>query len=246
MSWGAFMEASHDVGSWVWGAVKGGFNEKQTIGQVTLDAVISMFPIAGEVTAARDVTACCIRLSEYPEKREEALEWVMLILPLLALAPLFGGALKGVGKLLLMVGKNVDEDKKILEAIIALLNKVGRGDAVRFLKELDFTTYGKPIIEGVNDTCKRIKDALTYAQKKMGGALPQKVIDRFNWLREQLDAIQNLAAKMAPQALKDLNNRLKYVRCMKASGICCPVQARRLRGKRKRGSSPGRTRWNGS
>lgn len=218
MSWGAFKEASNDVGNWLWGAVKGGFNEKQTIGQVTTDAVISMFPIAGEITAARDVTACCIRLSEYPEKRNETLEWVMLILPLLALIPLFGGALKGVGKLLLMVGKNANEDKKLLEAMIALLNKVGRGDALRFIRELDFMKYGASIMDGVRDVCQRIKDATAIAQKKLGKVLPQKVIDRFHWLAEQLDALQKLADKMVPQALKDLNNRLKYIQKLAYEG----------------------------
>ncbi|HCY62715.1 MAG TPA: hypothetical protein DHV59_07780 [Oxalobacteraceae bacterium] len=218
MSWGAFKETSFEVGSWLYGALQGGFNEKQTIGQVTTDAVISMFPIAGEITAARDVIASSIRLSQSPEKRQEVVEWVMLILPLLALIPLLGGALKGVGKLLLMVGKHVDEDKKILEAIISLLNKVGHGDAVRFIKNLDFTEYRKPIVDGVNSTCERIKAALSHAQKRMGSILPQAVIDRFNWLSEQLNALQNLASKMVPQALKDLNNRLKYIQKLMYEG----------------------------
>lgn len=118
MSWGEFKAAANEVGNWLWGTAQGGFNHKQSIGQILTDAVISMFPIAGEVTAARDAIAVGLRLAEYPEKRNEVLEWVALVLPLLAIVPLFGGALKGIGKLLLKAGKNIDEDRKILEACV--------------------------------------------------------------------------------------------------------------------------------
>lgn len=120
MNWGEFKAASMDVGGWLWGTAKGGFNEKQTIGQIVTDAVVSMFPIAGEVTAARDVIASALRLAEYPDKREEVIEWVSLVLPLLAVVPLLGGCLKGIGKLVLKAGKNIEEDKKILSACVWL------------------------------------------------------------------------------------------------------------------------------
>jgi hypothetical protein len=217
-NWGQFKATAHDVGSWLWGTAQGGFNEKQTIGQVCTDAVISMIPIAGEITAVRDVAASSIRLCEYPEKREETMEWVLLILPLLAIIPLFGGALKGVGKLLLRAGKNAAEDKKILEACIYLLNKVGHGNAVRFLKELDFMKYNSTLVNGINEALTRISKTIEVAQQKLKDFLPQKVFDRFTYLREQLAALKGLASKMVPQALKDLNNRLKYIQKLMYEG----------------------------
>lgn len=215
-NWGQFKGTAQEVGSWLWGTAQGGFNEKQTIGQVCTDAVISMFPIAGEVTAVRDVTASVIRLCEYPEKREETVEWVMLILPLLAIIPLFGGALKGVGKLLMMAGKNPAQDKKILEACLFLLNKVGRGNQVKFLKELDFMKYNSTLVKGANEAFRRIDMTLKAAQKLT--ALPKKVLDRFAHLRQQLAELNRLTSKMVPQALKDLNNKLKYIQKLMYEG----------------------------
>ena len=45
------------VTSWIWGTVKGGFNEQQTIGQIVVDAAIGMIPVVGDVTAVRDLLA---------------------------------------------------------------------------------------------------------------------------------------------------------------------------------------------
>ena len=80
MSWGEFKASANEVGNWLWGTARGGFNEKQTIGQIMTDAVISMFPISDEVTTAGDVIAAGLRLAQYPEKRQEVVEWVALVL----------------------------------------------------------------------------------------------------------------------------------------------------------------------
>jgi hypothetical protein len=167
MSWGEFKAASNEVGNWLWGSAQGGFNEKQTIGQIVTDAVISMFPIAGEVTAARDVIASGLRLAQYPEKRTETLEWVGLVLPLLAIVPLLGGALEGIGKLTLMAGKNVDQDKKILEACVWLLNRIGEGNALKFIRELDLTKYAVPNKKGAKEVIQRTGDGITYVQASL-------------------------------------------------------------------------------
>lgn len=218
MNWGEFKAAANEVGNWCWGTVKGGFNEKQTIGQVITDAVISMFPVAGEITAARDVIAAVIRMADDPKKREEVSEWIMLILPLLALVPLLGGALKGVGKLLMRVGKNAEEDKKIFKAIVALLNKVGHGNAVKFIRELDFEKYAKPIVDGVNEAGLRVKTGLEYLQTRMKSVVPDQVITRMDTIREQIGKVQSLAGRMVPKALKELNARLRVIQRLAYEG----------------------------
>jgi hypothetical protein len=218
MSWADFKSASIDTGNWLWGTAQGGFNEKQTIGQVVTDAVISMFPIAGEVTAARDVIAASIRLAQYPEKRQEALEWVGLVLPLLALVPLLGGALKGIGKLVLMAGKHVDEDKKIFEACVWLLNKVGEGNAVKFIKELDFTTYAAPIVKNAKEVMRRISDGIDALIAKYGVVIPDGAIKNMLYIKEQLAKVTSLVDSMVPQALKDLNNKLKFIQKLAYEG----------------------------
>lgn len=218
MSWGEFKAASNEVGNWIWGTVAGGFNEKQTIGQILVDAVISMIPVAGEVTAVRDVIAATIRLAEYPEKREESIEWVKLILPLLAIIPLLGGALKGIGKLILRAGKNAEEDAKILTACVWLLNKIGEGNALKFIRELDFVKYAKPIKEGVNELISRIKTCIDLVIEKFGNALPVKAQQHMQRLKTALDQVAKLVDKMVPQALKDLNNQLRFIQKLAYQG----------------------------
>jgi hypothetical protein len=218
MSWGEFKAAASEVGNWCWGAVRGGFNEKQTIGQVVTDAVISMFPVAGEITATRDVVAALIRMSDDPKKREETAEWIMLVLPLLALVPLFGGALKGIGKLLMRVGRSAAEDREIFRAVIALLNKIGHGDAVKFLRELDFGKYARPIVDGVNEAAGRVRNGLEYLQKQMAPVLPKEVIERMETIRVQIKRVQRLANRMVPQALRNLNARLKTIQQLAYQG----------------------------
>jgi hypothetical protein len=45
------------VASWLWGTVKGGFNEQQSIAQIIVDAAISLIPVVGDATAIRDLVA---------------------------------------------------------------------------------------------------------------------------------------------------------------------------------------------
>ena len=82
---------------WVGGALQGEFNQQATVGQIVVDAVISMFPVAGEVTAARDATAIGLRMHESDAALNNKWEWVSLVLCLLAVIPVVGGVLKGVG-----------------------------------------------------------------------------------------------------------------------------------------------------
>jgi hypothetical protein len=101
--------------NWAGGALSGEFNDQQTVGQIIADAVISMIPVAGEATAARDMVAITIRMSESEKHAEDPMEWVKLVLCLLAVIPLIGGVLKGVGKLLVFGGQKATDHVKLAE-----------------------------------------------------------------------------------------------------------------------------------
>lgn len=55
-------------GKWIGGALQGEFNDKATVGQIFIDAAISMFPVAGEVTAARDLVAILMKMADDKKK----------------------------------------------------------------------------------------------------------------------------------------------------------------------------------
>ncbi|WP_244129808.1 hypothetical protein [Burkholderia gladioli] len=84
-------QAASEVGDYLWrgatavgdtvaGAVAGEFSQKRNTGAIIVDAVVSMFPVAGEVTAARDAIAITIRMCDDPKNREDKWEWVALVL----------------------------------------------------------------------------------------------------------------------------------------------------------------------
>jgi hypothetical protein len=148
-----------EVGEWLWGTVQGGFNEKQSISQIIVDAVIGMIPIVGDVTAARDLVAVILRMIEEPEKREDKLEWVTLVLLLFALIPVAGGAIKGVGKLVLKAAANGSDAAKVMVEVVKVLNFAGHyGDAVKFFKALNFEAHTADILGQWRKLTQRLDD----------------------------------------------------------------------------------------
>ncbi|MEP9328055.1 hypothetical protein PPMP20_33725, partial [Paraburkholderia phymatum] len=56
---------------WVGGALKGEFGQQQTTGQIVFDATISMFPVLGEGTAARDTIAIMMHMADNRQAVED-------------------------------------------------------------------------------------------------------------------------------------------------------------------------------
>ncbi len=151
-----FKETSLETGQWIWGTLQGAFNEKQTIGQIIVDAVIGMIPLVGDVTAVRDLIAVSMGLAREPKKRESVTEWVFLVILLFALIPIIGGVIKGVGRLALRVTTKAAENMETLGAVIKFLNRIGEGDAVKWLNMLNVVQYQAQLIEKMCDFCNTI------------------------------------------------------------------------------------------
>lgn len=122
-------------GKWIGGALQGEFNDKATVGQIFTDAAISMFPVAGEVTAARDLVAVLLKMADDKKQASEVINWVKIILCLLPIIPIFGGILKGVGRLLITVMKDATKVAEVAAAILAFLRKMGYGNSVAFIQK---------------------------------------------------------------------------------------------------------------
>ena len=119
-----FKKTSMEVGQWCWGTMQGAFNEKQTISQIITDAVIGMIPILGDVTAVRDLLAVSIGMSTDARKRQQVMEWVLLVVLVFALIPIVGGVIKGVGRLSLRVAGDAAKDEKLLSEVVEFLNRM--------------------------------------------------------------------------------------------------------------------------
>jgi hypothetical protein len=136
-----------EVADWLWGTVQGSFNQQQTTSQIIVDAVIGMVPLVGDVTAVRDLLAVVLRLARDPEKRNDKTEWMLLVVLLFALIPVVGGMVKGFGRLLLRAGA-----KTSITDVIKILNRIGTGNAVEWLKKLDLEDYLEQPSSGLEQT----------------------------------------------------------------------------------------------
>ena len=214
-----FKETSLETGQWIWGTLQGSFNEKQTISQIIVDAVIGMVPLVGDVTAVRDLVAVSIGLSKDPRKRESPMEWVFLVILIFALIPVIGGVIKGVGRLAIMVGEDVAKNHEVLQQVVKLLNRMGEGDAVKWLKKLDVVEYQAQLIEKMSNLCSTMITAINQILKaRVGRLLPDKWQNDLYIIRDGFAALKPLASKMIPQALKELDAKLRVLQALVYKG----------------------------
>ncbi|WP_345830750.1 hypothetical protein AAGR22_05310 [Erwinia sp. HDF1-3R] len=214
-----FKETSLETGQWIWGTLQGAFNEKQTIGQIIVDAVTGMIPLVGDVTAVRDLIAVSIGLAKEPKKRESVTEWVFLVILLFALIPVIGGVIKGVGRLALRVTTKAAENVETLGDVIKFLNRVGEGDAVKWLNKLNVVEYQAQLIEKMSDFCTTMITAINQILKaRVGRILPEKWQADLLRVRDGFAALQPLASRMIPQALKELNAKLRVLQALVYKG----------------------------
>jgi hypothetical protein len=199
------------VGSWVWGTVKGGFNEQQSISQIIVDAVIGMIPLVGDVTAVRDLIAVVLRLVQQPEKRKEKMEWVLLVILLFALIPVVGGAIKGVGRLLVKAGQELAQMSTHIAQFIKVLSRVGDGNAVKWFKSLDLEAFLPVVRAKWTELAGRLNTVIDRVLVKMRHLLPDSMLEHLAQLKTKLGEVMQLAESKIPEALKDLNARLKQV-----------------------------------
>ncbi|HCI6025396.1 hypothetical protein JQ803_06450 [Klebsiella pneumoniae] len=210
-----FKETSLETGQWIWGTLQGAFNEKQTIGQIIVDAVIGMIPLVSDVTAVRDLIAVSIGLAKEPKKRESVTEWVFLVILLFALIPVIGGVIKGVGRLTLRVTTKAAENVETLGDVIKFLNRVGEGDAVKWLNKLNVVEYQAQLIEKMSDFCNTMITAINQILKaRVGRMLLEKWQAELLRVRDGFAALQSLASKMIPQALKELDAKLRVLQAL--------------------------------
>lgn len=200
-----------DTGDWLWGMVRGAFNEKQTTSQIVVDAVIGMIPVVGDVTAVRDLIAVSVGMSESEHKRNDRMQWALLVVLLFALIPVIGGVIKGVGRLLLKLGAEAAHNHVVIEEIVKFLNRVGHGNQMKWFKELDFAKYQGQIIGKFNALMDKLIEAMKAIQDKLGWFITKGMAELTHTWIARFGQLKAMGGTMIPEAIKDLNLRLKQV-----------------------------------
>lgn len=210
-----FKQTSLETSQWIWGTLSGAFNEKQTIGQIITDAAIGMIPLVGDVTAVRDLLAVSIGLINEPKKRESTTEWVFLVVLLFALIPVIGGVIKGVGRLALKATADAAKNAETLKEVVQFLNRIGEGNAPKWLKALDVQSHQTVLLDKFGAFCTTM---ITVTNKildsTLGRALPEKWHGQLYSLVDGFASLRDLGGRMIPQALQELNTKLKVLQAM--------------------------------
>jgi hypothetical protein len=203
---------------WLGGSLKGEFGHQQTTGQIVFDAVVSMFPLVGEGTAARDTIAIVMHMAQNRQAVEDRWEWIKLVLCLLAVIPVFGGVVKGVGKLVVRAFEKSENLEKLAVEVLMFVNRMCHGNAYEWLRKLDFMRYQRAVIDAVTETLDRLSGACRWIVKNMGDVLPAHVVAYLSDLPAKLQPVRNAVNRMVPQALRDLNDCLARVRAHLVEG----------------------------
>ena len=212
-----------DGAKWVGGVVAGEFNTKQSTGQIVTDAVISMFPIAGEITAARDAVAIGLRLADSPEDADDLIDWIALVLCLLAVVPVLGGVLKGVGKLVIRAASKSEDLVKLGKEILAFLRKMGYGDPAKWLRKLNFAKYQGEVMKAFDTLLTHLVDVSLFIPKRLGSVLPTSVLQYFKALPDKLERLRTRGARKIPKAIRELNRCLERLRTKLVDGSFADV-----------------------
>jgi hypothetical protein len=227
LSWAHFESICADVGSWTWGTVQGAFNEKASFSQIIVDAVIGMIPVAGDVTAVRDLIAIVIGIIDEPKKRESVWSWILLVVLLLALIPVFGGVAKGVGRIVCKVFEDASKlvgpsRVKVLaegaQEVIKFLNRIGAGNAERWFNTFHLADHQAALMEKFNDLTNTMYNVLGKIKAKAGSFLPDSMAERIDGLREGLQQLKKAASDMIPKAIKEFDQDLRELQAYIHSG----------------------------
>jgi len=217
-----YESVTSDMSSWIWGTLQGSFNEKMSISQILVDALIGMVPLVGDATAIRDIVAICCGMYNDEQKLKSAMEWAMLVILLLALIPVAGGVVKGIGHLALKLTQDLmRESEKVLKLvndIIAFMNRVGLRNAKVFFLELRITKFYKQIIEKADLVFSVIQLTVKRIKTKMGRTLPQGIIEGLDKLSAGIERLKKVSAAMIPQGIKEVHMRLCYLQAFVYSG----------------------------
>jgi len=220
-----FKAVCADVSSWTWGTVQGAFNEKASLSQIIVDAVIGMIPLVGDATAVRDLIAVIIGLSSSEEKRNSKWEWVLLVILLFALIPVLGGVIKGVGRITIKVAKQAAHLTGAAKAahlkagaaeIVEFLNRIGMKNAEKWLLSLRIADHSAEILGKLKVLTITFDRILARAGAKFG-AIPG-LRSRIVSLRSGIEKVRLKADEMIPVAIKELDQQLREMQAFIRSG----------------------------
>ncbi|MEZ7208027.1 hypothetical protein NO992_19840, partial [Pseudoalteromonas sp. DY56-GL79] len=191
------------AGDWLWGTLQGDFNQNPSTSQIVVGTLISMIPIIDQVMDLRDITANVMLLTDDDEANDTD-AWLAFTLTGIGLVPVVGSAVKGVGKVIL---KNTGES---LSAALAVLRKLGKGDPVKYLRNINWQDLGKQSATEVKNIVKGLRDSLDDISTSWHYdlLLPDAAIEGMQATVKRLDDVTPKIDQHMQQAAQEIGQRV--------------------------------------
>ncbi|CAM4359738.1 HNH endonuclease [Pseudoalteromonas flavipulchra] len=191
------------AGDWLWGTLQGDFNQNPSTSQIVVGTLISMIPIIDQVMDLRDITANVMLLTDDDEANDND-AWLAFTLTGIGLVPVVGSAVKGVGKVIL---KNTGES---LSAALAVLRKLGKGDPVKYLRDINWQDLGKQSATEVKNIVKGLRDSLDDMSTSWHYdlLLPDAAIEGMQATVKRLDEVTPKIDQHMQQAAQEIGQRV--------------------------------------
>ncbi|PHI34920.1 hypothetical protein CBQ28_22095, partial [Pseudoalteromonas sp. GCY] len=130
--------------------------------------------------------------------------WLAFTLTGIGLVPVVGSAVKGVGKVIL---KNTGES---LSAALAVLRKLGKGDPVKYLRDINWQDLGKQSATEVKNIVKSLRDSLNDMSTSWHYdlLLPDAAIAGMQATVKRLDEVTPKIDQHMQQAAQEIGQRV--------------------------------------
>lgn len=196
-----------DALDWFWGVLQGDFNEDPSLSQTVVGSIITAIPIIDQIADIRDVIANLYRLSE---DDDDFWNWVTLAITLIGLIPVLGSLLKGVFKVLVQFlrkgGRHADE---ALETILAIIRGAGKGDPVRWLRNLPIDQYTRQVMRHFNEITEKIILGISDVRHMwLARTFFQDKVEKLKLVEDQIRRLQARGKDKIPEGMAFLKKEL--------------------------------------
>ncbi|EFO30243.1 conserved hypothetical protein [Roseibium sp. TrichSKD4] len=210
--------------SWIWGTIKGEWNDNPTVGQIICDAAISAIPVIDQIADLRDIVAVVVKLCDRERREREGwVLWLTLAITAIGLIPTLGSILKGFFKIILKkalpyMAKASDfltAFKKIaapemINQVLEIIRYFHKGNAVKWLQD-QAAAFSNIIQQTIGHLRRFLAEFTEQATKKVADLRDSWVV--FYWeskVAAATDAL-NRIIELAGMAIGKVTEMLRYL-----------------------------------
>ena len=136
--WDRLWRTISDSADWIWGVLKGDFEEDPATSQIIGRMILTMIPGIDQLADVQDVVNVLYRLI-WRREWDVTMHWILLLITLIGLIPVLGSLAKGLLKLVIKKAGDISA----LQALYGIFNFFKKGNAHRWTRDLATNLTGK-------------------------------------------------------------------------------------------------------